>query len=481
MLKNSFDEKMKSNKGAPASWCPLPWSHISIRNNGFYRVCCHSNVSEGEGILKDEKKKAFHVSSAHWSELMNSSKMKKIRKNMLQGKWSKECIRCQREYELGMKSRNIYERKNLATNIESLEDYPSYLKAKNKTKKDGSLSISDFPASFLDIRFGNLCNLKCIMCGPTESNKWYEDISFLDKQNYFYDSGIKNQLYKKGKVWKIKKDIYNWSENSHFWSQMEKHIKTIRRLYIVGGEPFLIKAHFDFLQKCIEESVSYKIELEYNSNVTQIPKRAWEIWKHFKLVKVLASVDGFGKINDFIRYPSKWSSIKKNLNRFNSIEAPFSVTFASSISVLNIWHFPFFLQKLMEWNFKRSDQNYTALVTSHPVHKPIYLNINILEDEFKEKLTKRFDIFNKKISEFNWSEKYGKSYGYVWKIKVKRVNQVLSHYKRYLYKISFSKEELKIQRKYFILYMDSLDKIRNTNWSEVLPELYVSTLSWRKL
>ena len=478
--KDSYCEKMKLNEGAPVSWCPLPWSHFNIRSSGFYRLCCHSNSSPGQGLLRDHNQKLFHISSANWDQVMNSQTMKSVRKNMLRGKWSKECIRCQREFESGMNARNMYERTTLADLIE-LENYPHYTKAKAKTKEDGSISAQDFPISFLDIRFGNLCNLKCIMCGPTDSSKWNEDYYQLTGRDYFNDSGTKIQLYKKNNTWKTEKNIYNWSDNPYFWGQMEKHIKNLRKIYIVGGEPLLIKAHYDFLQKCVDESIAQKVELEYNSNVTELPRRAWAIWKHFKVVKISASLDGWGKINDFIRYPSQWSKLKENLNQFNTVEGCFSISFAFSVSVLNIWHFPVFIEKLMEWNFKRSDEFYSPLFTPHPVHMPKHLNVNILGDDFKEKIIERFDFFNKKISEFNWQEKYGKSYGYNWKTKINKVDRVLNSYKKYIYKIKFSETDLKKYRKYFISYMDKLDEIRGTQWPKVLPELYANTLSWREL
>lgn len=472
-------EKKNLSLEPPSAWCPLPWSHINVRSSGTYRVCCHSNTSEAQGALKDKNQKTLHALSANFKEAMNSETMKSIRKNMLKGKWSKECIRCQREFETGMNSRNIYERVTLTELAE--KDYPNYLKTREKTKEDGSIALEDFPILYLDARFGNLCNLKCIMCGPADSSKWYEDYHQLTGQDYFYDSGAKIQLYKKNKTWKTVKNIYNWSDQDHFWREIEKYIGGLKKLYIVGGEPFLIKNHFDFLEKCIEKSVAQKMELEYNSNVTLIPERAWALWKHFKVVKVAASLDGWGKVNDLIRYPSQWSQLKKNLDLFNTAEGSFSISFAYSVSVLNIWHFPDFIQKLMEWNFKRCDKFYSPLFTPHPVHKPDHLNINILEDSFKEQIIKKLDLYSRKISDFDWSTHYGNSHACSWNTKIRKVNRVLESYKKYLYKVQLSKEELEKHRKYFIHSMDKLDQIRKTNWREVLPELYESTKLWRAL
>jgi len=470
---NLFDQE------PPSAWCPLPWSHINIRSSGTYRICCHSNTSPTQGVLKDKNKKALHVLSTNLEDAINSETMKSLRKNMLEGKWSKECVRCQREFETGMNSRNMYERRTLSDLVK--DNYPHYLKTKEKTKKDGSIDLKDFPLLFLDARFGNLCNLKCIMCGPADSNQWYQDHQQLTGEDYFYDSGTKIQLYEKNKTWKAVNNIYNWSDQATFWQDIEKYIGKLRKLYIVGGEPFLIKNHFDFLEKCIEKSVASQMELEYNSNISFIPERAWSLWKSFKIVKIAASLDGWGAVNDLIRYPSQWSQLKKNLDRFNRAEGSFSLSFAPSISVLNVWHLPEFIQKLMEWNFKRCDKFYSPLFTPHPVHKPLHLNINILEDSFKKQIIERFDIYKQKISRFDWQANYGNSHACSWETKIKKVSRVLESYKKYLYKVQFSKEKLKDRRKHFIYSMDKLDQIRKTQWGKTLPELYENTKPWRNL
>ena len=95
-----------------------------------------------------------------------------------------------------MSSRNHYERSFLADYIEK-ENYPSYKKAKENTNADGSIDKEKFPISFLDIRFGNLCNLKCAMCSPTDSNQWYDDYNAVWGYDRFWDSGEKIPIRKK--------------------------------------------------------------------------------------------------------------------------------------------------------------------------------------------------------------------------------------------------------------------------------------------
>ena len=150
-----------------------------------------------------------------------------------------------------------------------------------------------------------------------------------------------------------------------------------------------------------------------------------------------------------------------------------------SISVLNIWHLPEFIEYILKQNYKTIGYTHKPLLNHHPVHKPEFLNVNILEKSFKEKILEHFKNYQEKLSKYNWQIHYGNSHKYNWEQKINSATHILNHYKKYMYKISFSKKELTKNRKEFIYYMDKLDKIRNTNWKDTLPELYKNTLKWR--
>lgn len=406
---------------------------------------------------------------------------------MLEGKWSKECVRCKREFESNnMNGRNISERRTLAKILET-ESYPSYQKAKTLTQTDGSISLNDFPISFLDIRFGNLCNLKCVTCGPLDSSMWHDDyISVSGKEfSTSIDKNIKLVCNTNDKL-KTKKNIFEWNDNPHFWLQIEKHVQQLRKIYIAGGEPFLMKTHYDFLKKLIEKGISKKVIVQYNSNITALPKFLWNTWKNFKRVDLGVSVDGFGHVNDFIRFPSKWKQIEKNLLLLDKTKSNFSISISSVISVLNIWHLPEFIGYIIEKNYKRINasgigKNAPLL---HPIscHTPHHLNINILGREFKEVLRKRFKYYKEKFFNLDWQKTHGESNGEVsWKDKISRACQILDDYMEFMYVNQYNEEELIQHRKTFIYFMDRLDKLRGTCWKKVLPELYKNTLNWRKL
>jgi sulfatase maturation enzyme AslB (radical SAM superfamily) len=108
----------------------------------------------------------------------------------------------------------------------------------------------------------------------------------------------------------------------------------------------LIDAHYDFLQKCVDTGCADKLTIEYNTNLTNIPARAWNIWKHFKMVIIGASIDGFGEVNDLIRFPSR-SKIEENLKKFRTSNGNFVVHIATTVQLLNVWQFPEFIEYVL--------------------------------------------------------------------------------------------------------------------------------------
>ena len=479
---NDRQQNLDDNEGAPDSWCVLPWTHLSIKGNGTFRVCCHSAASESRGSLKNKDGELLHIANTSWNEAVNNETMKSVRREMLEGKWPEPCVRCQREFNSGMLSRNIYERSMMANLVEH-ENYSSYKKAKELTAPDGTIKNEDFPISFLDIRFGNLCNLKCAMCSPTDSDQWYDDYNAIWGYDYFWDSGKKIPLVKNSKN-KLKpaENVFEWSDDSNLWNEIEKHINQFRRIYIVGGEPLIINTHYDFLQKCVDEGHAKNLTIEYNSNITNIPVRAWDIWKHFKKVIIGVSIDGFGDVNNLIRYPSKWQKIEENLKKFTLAKGNYDIHITTTIQIMNIWHLPEFIEYIITNNFARvGPWEKTPILSPHPVHRPPYLNVNILPDEFKEKIKKHFELYKTKFKNTDYQAMIGDSNGASWEQKVSHSCNILDTYYQYMFKVEYPKNELVKWRSNCIHYLDKLDTLRNTNWKSVCPELYDGIKEWYNL
>lgn len=450
------------------TFCPLPWMSLNVRNNGDIRVCCNANSSPNQGLVSKDDGSFYNLGKDNLRDYINADLMKEIRLDMLRGEYHPSCVRCQREDNSGMESRKEWEKTIWQEHID-------FEKAKSITSSDGSID-PDTPIKYTDLRFGNLCNLACRMCGPTDSNQWYEDQVAVWNSDSYNDSGMRIKLIPaENDRLKPEIDIYSWYENPEFWNQLEKEIPQLERIYIVGGEPLLIDQHYDFLNKCIDQGRSQNIIVEYNSNLTNIPKRAWDIWKHFKRIQIGASVDGVGKINEYIRYPSKWSQIESNLKKLDTAEGDFKVWIAATIQVYNLLHLPDFMLWKIEQGFKNINSirwvNTRPVITPHPLHNPDFLNIKIFPKESKEFIKNFFQSVKIEYKDKILSADYpGAELGLEknpGEFTYRNFCKILDNYTNYMMADDWSHKLDK-----FWHYTDVLDSRRNQSLKDVSPITY---------
>ena len=475
---SDYQKNIMQNKGAPDSWCPRPWAGRSIQAPGTYKVCCLV-----KDVMRDKNERPLHINETNWENAMNSDIIKSVRKDMLAGKWHTQCGRCQKNFNSKLKSLNIFSRYKFAKDVEP-KDYPGYIKAKNLTKSDGSILLKDFPVFFLDISFDNLCNLRCVTCNSGLSTSWLKDDMAIFGKNYFDQSTKEavNESFLKDEP--IQNGLTNQTASqfhSLLFSQVKKHIHQFRRVYISGGEPLLTKSYYKFLKICIEHDVAKKMTIEFNSNLTYIPEQVWNLWKHFKKIQINFSVDGIGTVNDFIRYPSKWNAIEKNMSRFTEANGNFFCQIHATLNVLNIWHLPELIEYIIKKNYPHIGNSILPIIHYNPVNKPIFLNTNILEESFKQKIKVHFEKYKKKISDYNWRSKYGESQISSWKEKIKSAHKIMDSNINFMCLNLYSKTELEKWRSHFIHFMDKLDNLRGLCWQKTFPELYESTKKWRNL
>ena len=312
----------------------------------------------------------YNAGTADLDEARNIPMLKDARIKMLNGEWPTVCKRCEDEEAAGLRSRMQYE--NERWTHQGVFDLK---KAKQVTASDGSIDTSTLPVVYYDLRFGNLCNLKCRSCGPTDSSGWYEDRVKIHSPTYIDTVGVVKLVKNEKGKYEPENDIYGWYKSEKFWNQLEDKMSDIKHLYLVGGEPMMIDKHYEFLQKCIDAGKAEDIVLEYNTNITNIPERAWSIWKYFKEIQIGASVDGIGPVVEYMRNPAKWKILNRNIQRLDKAEGSFKLWFAPTISIFNGRHLPEMIIWVLEQQFSRfAVQTWKAPVTPHPLHHPKLYN-----------------------------------------------------------------------------------------------------------
>ncbi len=130
----------------------------------------------------------------------------------------------------------------------------------------------------------------------------------------------------------------------------------------------------------VEAGYAENIELEYSINLTVFPDKLWDLWENFKKVVLCCSMDGYGEVNEAIRYPSKWEMVDYNLDMLDSTPDNMQIFTSTTISVLNLEHYADFMLWLDSKNYKKINKGMKFSAT-HPVYHDEWLNIAIMEED----------------------------------------------------------------------------------------------------
>jgi len=449
------------------TFCPLPWNSLNMRNNGDLRICCNTNsYTENRGILrKEDGKTPYNAGKDDWNEARNSDVLKEVRSAMLKGEWHPECERCRQEEANGLRSRREYESDDWGkwysdTTLEKVLPY---------TKEDGTIDTDALDFEYLDIRYGNFCNLKCRMCGPTDSHQWYDDYTKLYDTTKFTDTNGKVQLEKNEKGRWVT-DNYSWfSGNNQYWHYFEKYAPDAKKLYIVGGEPLIIPEHQESLERLVASGKSKDIQLEYNTNLTMVPDRLIYLWEQFKQIRIGVSIDGCNEVFDYQRTPAKFDAVYKNMLRLQENDnINLKAWFAFTVTPFNVFHLPEFMKwKLEESGLTKFNPNdgHRPIVSQHMCHSPKHYNIKVLPPEIKKQVSLQYLEYK------NWIDSTGHT----------------DRVKKQFYKVLDGVEKFMLSENYhdvtcnyfnddrtwlyeFVRSTIKLDEIRNQNILDIVPQ-----------
>lgn len=392
------------NKKLPSStFCILPWIHLSTRPDGSMRVCCTANASSVGptndkehggmvGVLKTEEGKPSNLNVTDFLSSWNSTYMRNVRKQMLNGEQPPSCAKCYKEEAAGHRSKRQWETEYWMKRVE-LE------KLIADTRDDGSVPPN---LAYIDLRFGTKCQLACVMCSPHDSSGWIKEWRDI------YPN-VANPVLKQTMMWENKGSIngssYNWhKQNEVFWNQFYEQIPNMQQLYFAGGEPLIIEEHYEILRRCIAQGHAKNLEIRYNSNGIEWKDDLFDLWKEFKLVRYHFSVDDVGVRNEYIRYPSNWNRI---IDAFKILdrESPdnVEVTIACAVQALNVYYLPDFMRWKLENKFKKVNKWPLGAggINVHFVYHPPHLNVKVLPKWFKKKCREKYEEFYK-WWEDNW-------------------------------------------------------------------------------
>jgi organic radical activating enzyme len=290
---------------------------------------------------------------------------------------------------------------------EETQKIRSRRQATNKFAKDNRLSMTKLQS--LGVRYGTLCNSKCMICSHNRSSSWV-----VDSEKLGYE--IKTQhRFKKNLLPGV--DVFFDNFNLDDLRYVEFH----------GGEPLMQSYPYEFLKKIKNLD---RLIVKFNTNLTVMPSAELnDLLKKCKRADFLLSVDDINERYEILRFPGKWDIFIKNTETIK--KQKYRVIAYNCLSSLNI----FYCVDFYKWAIK----NFGNEVHSQFVVDREMLDISYLPQHAKE-------IVHKKIANYK-----GKIFDSIRE------------------KLNIQKEN---RSKQLVKYITDLDHIRKTNYPEVFKEWY---------
>lgn len=382
----------------------MPWNSLATNASGAYRVCCNS--TPGKNAIKNEAGDTMKIHTHKPSEVWNSPVYTKIRQEMLDGVRPEMCERCFKEEDAGIESARVNWNRRWH---DSSKEY----------------KVEETPnIQYVDLRLGNLCNLKCRMCNPYSSNQWIEEWNqVVGKAELAPNFPISVEE-------STRLANMTWPTKTTTWNSLIEIADTIEEIYLTGGEPTLAIEQYKLFDILIEKNLAKNIKLKYNTNLTNIPKKMLEYWDHFKSIQINASIDAYGELNKYIRYPTAWSSVEKNMDKFVSMKNV-EVQLHCTVQTYNILN----LNELFDWMKRYTNVKLYLNILNHPRS----MNIRVLPKELKELAINRLQPY----------------------LSLPKVQDVINY--------MMAQDDSKYLQEFFD-YNNTLDELRDQNFFALVPE-----------
>ncbi len=412
-------------KGLP---CQLKWTHSTVYLTDGVSASCHRVLGDRLEVRDGELN--FH----------NLPAKLEARRKMLQGQWpGRGCEHCKHIEEAGGKSDRM-----IHLNLEGTTAPPEL---------DTDLEAVDVTPRQLEVYWGNTCQQSCIYCGAQYSSTIQQEEK---RFGAFEQEGVKITDW-----WKKNPKIAEHTDLLFEW--FEKHLHKLHKIMVMGGEPFLQKETYRFIE-FLEKGNYPDLTLVFFSN-HNIEHERFKTWmdrlnvlnKSGRLdkIQIFFSCDALGPEGEFVRTGLDLDVAIKNFEYLLN-HTEFDQGINSALTVTAVPGMPAMVKYINECN-KIKPIYWSMMKANQHNHGPReYLYPGIFGNKINEwGLREAIELFDTTTD------------GYPDSVKV--------NYKEYMLGIvkEFDRREPSLLRqKQFKIYMNELDRRRNTNWKEVYPQIW---------
>lgn len=326
--------------------CSIPWTGFSNEPDGRVQPCCLY-----KGYIEEDGKQLY-IQTHSVDEIFHSKFMKGLREQFRRGGKPAGCSVCWTDEDNGYDSKRII------------------YNTKIHNKFDLDFTAEPEHITEFQLIINNSCNLKCRSCTPSHSSQWQQEIKVL--------TGSTGYAMPYGQ---------SANETSKLWIERFDWYKNLKRLEVVGGEPFYVKQWHTMFNELIDLGYSKNIDITMTTNCTLFfPELVEKLAKNFKSVSIGLSIDGTGSVYEYIRHPGKWDIVYENMKRYYAYVKKINVQVNITISLLNALEIP----KLHNLIYKEFPK---FKIWNNLVHTPLHLPLWATPVEFKQDVESSWNSF----------------------------------------------------------------------------------------
>lgn len=371
--------------------CFAPWHSMLIRFNGDIVP---------DGVYTN---RYGNILTQELPDILNSPISIATKESIRNGNLPSECSQCNKKEAVVGHSRRMFFKDILNPMLDNID-------------------LLNYTNNYHDIRFlefnmSNICNLKCRMCNGISSSAWVKEEIKLNELNPLYQRPVNHPEfgYRNISV-KVVERLFAYPE----------YFKNLKYLSIKGGEPYMEPANKRILERLIKMGIAKNITVDVTTNGTILDDEFHDLAKQFGHTKWTVSMEGTGKLYDYIRGGNNhpFEELESNLKNFETFDR---VIIAVTVMTYNISQ----LYKISSWYENVKKENY-SIYFNNVVATPAYLNPSILPNDILQ-----YAQALNNINSINYNQ-----------------NRELEHL-----------------LPTFVNFTKDLDKLRNTNVLDVCPEL----------
>ena len=412
-------------KGLP---CQLKWTHSTVYLTDGLSASCHRVAGDPLEMRNGELN--FH----------NIPAKLEARRKMLRGEWpGRGCEHCKHIEEVGGKSDRL-----LHLNLEGTTAPPEL---------DNDLEAVDVTPRQLEVYWGNTCQQSCIYCGAHFSSSIMQEEKRFGK---FQQDGVKisGNFPMNPKIEEHTELLFKWFEN---------HLHKLHKIMVMGGEPFLQKETFRFIE-FLEKGSYPDLTLVFFSNMN-IEHERFKKWidrvetlqrsGRLDKIQIFFSCDALGPEGEYVRTGldlgvalKNFEYVLHNTNIEQGINSALTVTAVPGMPAMVKYINNCNKIKPIYWSMMKANQ--------HEIGPREYMYPGIFGNKINEwGLREAVEMFDTR------------SHGYS--------DSVKENYKSYMQGIMKEfegREPSPLRQKQFNIYLKELDRRRGTDWTKIYPQIY---------